>query len=131
VKDTQNLLPLTVDKHKRILPYVLGDVGGYMDAGGGSSARFIKLLEDQGFVVTKFDYSQLEGTAHNLTNKPVRELKEEYDLVLYYASLKTASNQTVVRITWARPSRVRPLHSLSLTMRSTSSCVYQESPTLS
>jgi beta-N-acetylhexosaminidase len=104
VKDTQNLLPLTVEKHKRILLYVLGDVGGYMDAGGESSARFIKLLEDQGFVVTKFDYSQLEGaTAHNLRNKPVRELKEEYDLVLYYASLKTASNQTVVRITWAQP----------------------------
>ena len=28
---------------------------------------------------------------------------EEHDLVLYYASLKTTSNQTVVRITWAQP----------------------------
>ena len=46
VKDTQNLLPLTVEKHKRILLYVLGAVGRYVDAGGGSSARFIELLED-------------------------------------------------------------------------------------
>jgi beta-N-acetylhexosaminidase len=107
VKDTQNLIPLTVAKHKRILLYVLGDAGGYLDEGEGSSAKFIKLLEDHGFVVTKFDYSQFEGTsmwtALNIMRKPVRELKEEYDLVLYYASLKTASNQTVVRITWAQP----------------------------
>lgn len=104
VKDTQNLLPLTLEKHRRILLYVLGDVGGYMDTGGGSSARFIKLLEDQGFVVTRFDYSQLEGpTLIHWMNKSVRELKEEYDLMLYFASLKTASNQTVVRITWALP----------------------------
>jgi beta-N-acetylhexosaminidase len=106
VKDTQNLLPLTVKKHKRILLYVLGDVGGYLDdSQTGSNAQFIKLLEDHGFVVTKFDYSQTKGanmwTA--LIRKPVRELKEEYDLVLYFASLKTASNQTVVRITWAQP----------------------------
>ena len=107
VKDTQNLLPLTVEKHKRVLLYVLGDAGGYLDEGGGSSAKFIKLLEDHGFVVTRFDYSQFAGasmwTALNIMRKPVRELKEEYDLVLYYASLKTASNQTVVRITWAQP----------------------------
>jgi beta-N-acetylhexosaminidase len=57
--------------------------------------------------VTKFDYSQFEGAsmwlALNIVRKPVRELKKEYDLVLYYASLRTASNQTVVRITWAQP----------------------------
>jgi beta-N-acetylhexosaminidase len=107
VKDTQNLLPLTVEKHKRILLYVLGDVGGYMDAGEGSSGRFIRLLEDRGFVVTKFDYSQFAGDSMwsvlELTRKSVRERKEEHDLVLYYASMKTASNQTVVRITWAQP----------------------------
>jgi beta-N-acetylhexosaminidase len=107
VKDTQKLLPLTVEKHKRILLYVLGDVGGYMDEGQGSSGRFIKLLEEHGFVVTKFDYSQTVGASMwtNLLSraKPVRALKEEYDLVLYFASIKTASNQTVVRINWAQP----------------------------
>jgi beta-N-acetylhexosaminidase len=107
VKDTQDLLPLTVAKHKRILLYVLGDTGGYLDEGEGSSAEFAKLLEDHGFAVTKFDYSQFEGAsmwlALNIVRKPVRELKKEYDLVLYYASLRTASNQTVVRITWAQP----------------------------
>lgn len=107
VKDTQDLLPLTVAKHERILLYVLGDTGGYLDEGEGSSARFVKLLEDHGFAVTLFDYSQFEGasmwTALSIMRRPVGELQEEYDLVLYYASLKTASNQTVVRITWAQP----------------------------
>ena len=49
VKDTQALLPLTVQKHKRILLYVLGDAGGYMDEGGGINCKFIHLLTETGF----------------------------------------------------------------------------------
>ncbi len=100
VKDTQNLLPLSAEKNKRILLYVLGDVGGYLDNSQGANVKFIQLLEEQGFVVTKYDYSKTDDTANH---KPVRSLKEAYDLVLYFASLKTASNQTVVRINWAQP----------------------------
>jgi beta-N-acetylhexosaminidase len=104
VKDTQNLLPLSVEKHRRILIYVLGDTGGYMDQGEESSIGFIKRMEDQGFLVTKFDYGQLDGPdVLRHMNQSVEELKDSYDLVLYYSSLKTASNQTVVRITWAQP----------------------------
>ncbi len=33
VKDAQELLPLRLEKHKRILLFVLGDVGGYLDTG--------------------------------------------------------------------------------------------------
>jgi beta-N-acetylhexosaminidase len=36
---------------------------------------------------------------------PIRNLKS-YDLVLYFASLKTASNQTIGRINWAQPMGV-------------------------
>ena len=61
VKDTQALLPLTVEKHERILLYVLGDSGGYMDEGSGISYKFIQLLIENGFQVHKFDYSQLDG----------------------------------------------------------------------
>lgn len=105
VKDTQALLPLTVEKHRRILLHVLGDSGGYMDEGGGINARFIQLLTENGFEVEKFDYSQLSGM--NMWNNalmvdPLGRLKN-YDLVLYFASLKTASNQTTVRINWAQP----------------------------
>ncbi len=105
VKDTQGLLPLTVEKHHRILLYVLGDAGGYMDEGGGINTKFIQRLTENGFEVEKFDYSQLSGLNmwHNsLMADPLGRLKN-YDLVLYFASLKTASNQTIVRINWAQP----------------------------
>lgn len=107
VKDTQNLLPLSPERHRRVLLYVLGDTGGYMEAGsgGGASSRFAQLMEENGFVVTKFDYSQLAGAnmwANRLTQSPL-DMLADYDLVVYFASLKTASNQTTVRISWAQP----------------------------
>ena len=105
VKDTQSLLPLTVEKHKRILLYVLGDTGGYMDEGGGIHCKCIQLLTENGFEVDIFDYSQLSGMSmwsSPAVVDPLGRLKN-YDLVLYFASLKTASNQTTVRINWAQP----------------------------
>lgn len=105
VKDTQRLLPLSVEKHCRILLYVLGDSGGYMDEGGGINSRFIQLMTENGFQVDKFDYSTLTGMNmwnSDLMRDPIGRLKN-YDLVLYFASLKTASNQTTVRINWAQP----------------------------
>jgi beta-N-acetylhexosaminidase len=108
VKDTQHILPLTVEKHKRILLYVLGDTGGYMDEGGGVNQKFIQLLTDSGFEIDKFDYAQLTGAnmwASSLMTDPLGRLKD-YDLVMYFASLKTASNQTTVRINWAQPMGV-------------------------
>lgn len=105
VKDTQNLLPLSVDQHKRILLYVLGDKGGYLDEGGGINETFIKLLTDEGFEIEKFDYEQLAGMNmwdSSMFRDPLKQL-QNYDLVLYFASLKTASIQTTVRIDWAQP----------------------------
>ena len=105
VKDTQGLLPLTVEKHRRILLYVLGDSGGYMDEGGGINGKFIQRMTEHGFQVDKFDYSTLSGMNmwnSDLMRDPIGRLKN-YDLVLYFASLKTASNQTTVRINWAQP----------------------------
>ena len=104
VKDTQHLLPLTVEKHRRILLYVLGDVGGYMDEGEPSNQVFIERLRAEGFEVDKYDYARHQGAnMWAALSQPVAHLKQNYDVVLYYASLKTASNQTVVRITWAQP----------------------------
>ena len=40
--------------------------------------------------------------ANRLTQSPL-DMLAGYDLVIYFASLKTASNQTTVRINWAQP----------------------------
>lgn len=108
VKDTQNILPISVEKQRRILLYVLGDRGGYLDEGGGSSKQFIHLLTERGFEIDVFDYTQLSGAnmwTSSLMTNPLGML-QDYDLVLYFASLKTASNQTTVRINWAQPMGV-------------------------
>ena len=99
VKDTQNLLPLSAYKHKRIMLYVLGDEEGLF--GGVSIANeFINLLRKEGFEVNKFDNTKID---FSLLMQPVKAFEEEYDLVMYFANLETSSNQTTVRITWTPP----------------------------
>jgi beta-N-acetylhexosaminidase len=101
VKDTQALLPLSPEKHRRILLYVLGDTPGFFDATPGSSTRFIQRLEEKGFVVTRFDYSARPD--FGAMNRSIQETRGACDLILYYAALKTPSFQTTVRINWAQP----------------------------
>lgn len=105
VKDTQNLLPITPHKHKKILVFVIGDRGGYLDYNGGmAGAKFVRSLAAEGFEVTRHDYSQVDQRRlGELATMPVGEIKRRYDLVIYLASVKTASNQSTVRLTWAQP----------------------------
>ncbi|MEI7849897.1 MAG: hypothetical protein WCK35_29155 [Chloroflexota bacterium] len=62
-------------------------------------------MTEKGFEIEKFDYSQLSGAnmwANSMMKDPIGRYKS-YDAVIYFASLKTASNQTTVRINWAQP----------------------------
>ena len=105
VKDTQHLLPLDVEKHKRVLLFGLGDHGGF---GGGAPKivpYFVEQLSAAGFEVTEFDYDSLKGP-NAFGNQLMRDANaylQEYDLVVYVANMSTASNQTTVRINWAFP----------------------------
>jgi len=99
VKDKQGLLPLTPERHRRILMFVLGDKGGYLDRAGGRARIFKELLEQSGFEVQVFEHANPE----NQVTKPASAFLEKHDLILYFISLKTASNQTVVRINWGIP----------------------------
>ena len=100
VKDTQNILPLSINKNKRILLYVLGDEGGFYDESKGFNVKFIELMEKEGFEITKAHISNL--TMEDISG-PIQQFKQKYDLILYFASVRTASNQTVVRLNWAQP----------------------------
>lgn len=104
VKDTQEMLPLSVDKHKRILLYVLGDadVPGAHSGGTSRHPQFIELLRQAGFEITVFDPS--EGLAFR--SRPVRDIAAAYDAVIYFANIGTYSNQTVIRVNWAPPMGV-------------------------
>ena len=101
VKEEKEVLPLKNEKYKRILVYK--KESGSSSTGGGASLgacdRFVELLKEEGFAVDIFKSNGgWEGMA-----KPVKEVSEQYDLIIYIVSLATKSNQTTVRLEWAEP----------------------------
>lgn len=100
VKDTQSLLPLTPQKHKRILFHILGDTGGYHDFTRDHGKVFISMLEQEGFEITLFDGSRKEMQYMNVK---ISEMKNTYDLIMYFANIKTSGSDTVARIKWQGP----------------------------
>ncbi|TNV68117.1 glycoside hydrolase family 3 protein [Trichococcus shcherbakoviae] len=101
VKDTQNLLPISLEKTPRVRVYMLEDrlSGGFKD-GGASEGSFIDKLSEAGFTVETFNYEQLNF--HEIFEEGVDDLKAKVDLVIYVANYDTASNQTTRRIDWIR-----------------------------
>lgn len=97
VKDTQKLLPVTPVTHKHVLLHVLGDVGGYHDPTRDHHKYFIDLLAREGFEVTCYD-----GISGYIETK-IEDLKKQYDLILYFANIKTSGSDTTARIRWAGP----------------------------
>lgn len=96
VKDTQKLLPIKPETHRRVLMIVLGDKPAFR---GGSvcKERVKRAFEKAGFAVELFGAEGLP----ELIGAPVSALKEKYDLILYVANVITGGNNTVNRIAWA------------------------------
>lgn len=96
VKDTQHLLPLLPTERPRIWLHILGDRPAFR---GGSVCRekVISRLEKAGFQV---DCAPLDCPQQAISNAPVRELKQKYDVILYVANLVTGGNDSVNRIRW-------------------------------
>ncbi|WP_339317679.1 glycoside hydrolase family 3 N-terminal domain-containing protein [Paenibacillus sp. FSL R10-2734] len=97
VKDTQQLLPVTPETHKRMLLVVLGDEEGSFSA-GGSHKPFVEKLRAAGFEVTVHDPMDMESMF-----KSVRDYVKQYDFALYFANYATASNKTDLRINYTPP----------------------------
>lgn len=96
VKDTQKLLPITPATHPRIWLHVLGENPAFR-GGMLCKDRVIRRLEAEGFQVTCLEGQALEQTFQT----PVRELKEQFDLIVYVANVVTGGNDTVNRIWYA------------------------------
>lgn len=91
VKDTQNLLPISPEKHKRVLFELMGDFPSNERVLGS----FKEKLEKEGFEVTVYQNEGFEVMEDSVTN-----FKSKYDLVFYVANIETASNKTVSRLNW-------------------------------
>lgn len=101
VKNKENIIPLDKDKIKNILVYEIesGENALGYDRAVGMTDKFIKLLEAEGFNVTKFT----PGDRYEGKQSKFKDMVESYDLMIYVANLATKSNQTTVRIEWANP----------------------------
>lgn len=91
VKDTQGLLPVSPERHKRVLLEILGDFP--------SNEHIITYFKDklaaEGFEVTLYEKENFE------TFRPdTRTFNASYDLVIYLGNVENASNKTTNRINW-------------------------------
>lgn len=91
VKDTQNLLPISPKRHKRILLEILGD----FPSNERVTASLKEKLEAKGFEVTVYVPEGFEVMEDSVTS-----FKSKYDLIFYAANIETASNRTVSRLNW-------------------------------
>ena len=94
VKDTQHLLPITPERHKRVLLEMMGD----FPSNERVREAFCTQLKEQGFEVTVYEPERL-GESGKLFDT-VEEFKNKYDLVIYIGNIETASNKTVARLNW-------------------------------
>lgn len=101
VKEEKGVLPLSVQKHKRLLfiPIEADDSNAMFTMTDAAKEEFKQMLIAEGFEVTEFEPSLgMEGMM-----APVHQTVEKYDSIIYLANLATKSNQTVVRIEWMQP----------------------------
>lgn len=91
VKDTQNALPVTPRKYKRVLLEILGDFP--------SNERVLHTVEAElgrrGFQVTLYEKEDFTKGVDN-----VAAFRDKYDLVLYLGNVENASNRTTNRLNW-------------------------------
>ena len=91
VKDTQNMLPLSVEKHKRVLLQLLGS----FDSNERVLEKVKAELEKRDFEITVY-----EPETNFFDLGTVTSFSNDYDTVLYVANIQNASNQTVTRVHW-------------------------------
>lgn len=91
VKDTQDVLPISPEKGKRVLLEILGEFP--------SNERVVSRMKDElsskGFIVTIYEPENFESGVDN-----VAMFKSKYDLVIYIGNVENVSNKTTNRINW-------------------------------
>jgi beta-N-acetylhexosaminidase len=96
VKDTQQLLPLRAERHRRALVYVVGDVPTFYDPSGPFADRFIAGLTARGLEV---EVRRVPG--NTTTPAEAEHLHERFDVCIYFANVRFVGNANSLRITWS------------------------------
>ena len=93
VKDREKLLPITVEKYKRILLVNIESVKACRYSSDPQYAVFRDALKAEGFQVTEIDLDEMPGIGKG--GVAFGQLREKYDLMLYYLGAKAG-----YRIVW-------------------------------
>ena len=96
VKDTQQLLPLDPQRHRRALVYVLGDTPTFYDPTRPLAPQFVAGLEARGLEV---EVRQIPGNA--TTPAEAEHLHETFDVCIYFADVRFTGNSNTNRLAWS------------------------------
>ena len=91
VKDTQSLLPISPEKHKKVLLEILGS----FPSNERVISRFADGLRGKGFEVELYERENFETAKFD-----VGTFRAKYDLVIYIANVENASNKVTNRLDW-------------------------------
>lgn len=117
VKNTENILPLSVEKNKKIGLIFLGSDEDIFEKLADSKStpaairlllkfkkkkqknyeKFIEKMTGKGFEFEVIDMSDLYGSMKYITQS-IEDFKNSYDLIMYFVSKQTMSNQTNLRL---------------------------------
>lgn len=95
VKDTQNLLPISSTKYKKVLYQILGDCASNQRV----LNTFINEMENRGYQMIPYEKEEFDFTKP-LPFDTIEQFKNKYDLVVYLGNIENASNKTTNRINW-------------------------------
>jgi beta-N-acetylhexosaminidase len=98
VKDTQHLLPLSPEKHRRVLFEILGKCPSEERV----ARRFIEDMEKEGFTMIPYE-EEVFDFSKPMHMETVEEFRSKYDLVIYIGNVENASNKTTARLNWHAP----------------------------
>ena len=98
VKDTQHLLPINPEKHKRVLFEIMGKCPSEQRV----AKRFIEDMEREGFTMIPYE-EEVFDFSKPMHMETVEEFRSKYDLVIYIGNVENASNKTTARLNWHAP----------------------------
>lgn len=123
VKDEQNTLPLDPKRHKKIgiifngstqeAGDILNNIPGFKGfvirtmsklANIGKPKKklpmevFMNRLKEKGFNAFEFDFADIITVMNDALKRPLDEWKKQFDVIIYFVQVQSASNQTTLQI---------------------------------
>lgn len=95
VKDTQGLLPISPEKHRRVLFEILGKCASEKRV----AKTFLSRMEQEGFKMIPYE-EEVYDMSGPMKLESVEEFRSKYDLVIYIGNVENESNKTTCRLNW-------------------------------